>query len=30
MLDSHLAAERDNRVLFPLVTIIGVLLLWFV
>ncbi|MEC8480680.1 MAG: MMPL family transporter [Pseudomonadota bacterium] len=29
MLDSHLAAERDNRVLFPLVTIIGVLLLWF-
>ena len=28
MRDSHLAAERDNRVLFPLVTIIGVLLLW--
>ncbi|HCY03860.1 MAG TPA: hypothetical protein DHU16_00290 [Gammaproteobacteria bacterium] len=29
MRDSKLAAERDNRVLFPLVMIIGVGLLWF-
>ena len=29
MRDSKLSAERDNRVLFPLVTFIGVGLLWF-
>ena len=29
MRDSKMAAERDNRVLFPLVMIIGVGLLWF-
>ena len=28
-LDSHLASEKDNQTLFPIVMLIGVLLLWF-